>query len=68
MAYVRPDGATREKWGILDGKDENDLMSDLEPQGGSPRMCRLRTASVVPVATSIELCTDAYEIYGIPQT
>jgi hypothetical protein len=48
MAYVRPGGATRVKWGILDGKDESDLMSDSEPQGGSPRLCRLRTASVVP--------------------
>jgi hypothetical protein len=48
MAYVRPGGATRGKWGILDGKDESGLMSDSEPQGGSPRLCRLRTASVVP--------------------
>jgi hypothetical protein len=36
MAYVRPGGATRGKWGILDGKDESGLMSDSEPQGGSP--------------------------------
>jgi hypothetical protein len=27
---LRPDGATREKWRILDGKVENGLMSDLE--------------------------------------
>jgi hypothetical protein len=46
--YVRPGGAIREKWGILDGKDESGLMSDLKLQGGSPRLCRLRTASVVP--------------------
>jgi hypothetical protein len=46
--YVRPDGATREKWGILDGNDESGLMSDSELHGGSPRLCRLRTASVVP--------------------
>jgi hypothetical protein len=45
---VRPGGATRGKWGILDGKDESGLMSDLELQGGSPRLGRLRTASVVP--------------------
>jgi hypothetical protein len=45
---VRSDGATREKWGILDGKDESGLMSDSELQDGSPRLCRLRTASVVP--------------------
>jgi hypothetical protein len=42
---VRPGGATREKRGILDGKNESGLMSDLELQGGSPRLCRLRTAS-----------------------
>jgi hypothetical protein len=35
---VRPDGATRGKWGILDGKDESGLMSDSELQGGSPRL------------------------------
>jgi hypothetical protein len=39
MAYVRPGGATRGKWGILDGKDESGLMSDLEVQGGSLRLC-----------------------------
>jgi hypothetical protein len=41
-------GATRGKWGILDGKDESGLMSDSELQGGSPHLCRLRIASVVP--------------------
>jgi hypothetical protein len=45
---VRPGGATREKWEILDEKNESGLMSDSELQGGSPRLCRLRTASVVP--------------------
>jgi hypothetical protein len=45
---VRPGGAIRGKWGILDGKDESGLMSDLELQGGSPHLCRLRNASVVP--------------------
>jgi hypothetical protein len=45
---VRPSGATRGKWGILDGKDESGLMLDSELQGGSPRLCRLRTASIVP--------------------
>jgi hypothetical protein len=39
---VRPGGAIRGKWGILDGKDESGLMSDSELQGGSPRLCRLR--------------------------
>jgi hypothetical protein len=46
--YVRLGGATRGKWGILDGKIESGLMSDLELQDGSPRLCQLRTASVVP--------------------
>jgi hypothetical protein len=36
--YVRPGRATRGKWGILDGKDESDLLSDSELQGGSPRL------------------------------
>jgi hypothetical protein len=30
---VRLGGATRGKWGILDGKDESGLMSDSELQG-----------------------------------
>jgi hypothetical protein len=62
---VRPGGAIRRKWRILDEKVESDLMSDSELQGGSPRLCQLRIASVVHVATSIELCTDAYMIYGV---
>jgi hypothetical protein len=45
--YVRPGGATRGKWEILDGKDEDGLMLDSELQGGSPRLCRLRIVSVV---------------------
>jgi hypothetical protein len=48
VALLRPGRATRGKWGILDGKVESSLMSDSELQGGSPRLCRLRTASVVP--------------------
>jgi hypothetical protein len=48
MAIVRPGGVTRGKSRILDGNDESGLMSDSELQGGSPRLCRLRTASVVP--------------------
>jgi hypothetical protein len=32
---VRPGGATRGKWGILDEKDESGLMSDLELQQGT---------------------------------
>jgi hypothetical protein len=45
---LRPDGTIREKWRILNEKVENGLMSDSELQDGSPRLCRLRTASVVP--------------------
>jgi hypothetical protein len=39
LVYGRPGGATRGKWGILDGKVESDLMSDSELQGGSPCLC-----------------------------
>jgi hypothetical protein len=62
---VRPSRAIRRKWRILDEKVGSDLMSDSELQGGSPRLCQLRIASVVPVTTNIELCTDAYMIYGV---
>jgi hypothetical protein len=64
---VRPGGATREKWKIMDGKVESGLMSDSELQGGSPHLCRLRTDRLTPM-NKIELCTDAYRIYGVPQT
>jgi hypothetical protein len=47
MVYGRLSGANREKWEILDGKDESGLISDLELQGGSPHLYRLRTVSVV---------------------
>jgi hypothetical protein len=33
--------------------------------GGSPRLCQLRTNHLALV-NKIELCTDAYEIYGDP--
>jgi hypothetical protein len=46
--YVRPGGASREKWRILDEKVESGLMSDSKLQVGSPRLCRLRTTSVMP--------------------
>jgi hypothetical protein len=48
MATCETGRTTRGKWGILDGKDEGGLMSDSELQDGSPRLCRLRTTSVVP--------------------
>jgi hypothetical protein len=56
--YLRPGGATSRKWRILDGKVESGLMSDSELQGGSLRLCRLRTDRLTPV-NKIELCTDA---------
>jgi hypothetical protein len=40
-------------------------MLDSELQGGSPRLCRLRTDRLDPV-NKIELCTDAHRIYGVP--
>jgi hypothetical protein len=67
VVYGRPCGATRGKWGILDGKVESSLISDSELQGGSPRLCRLRTDRLAPM-NKIELCTNAYEIYGVLQT
>jgi hypothetical protein len=67
VVYRRPDGATRGKWRILDGKVESGLMSDSELKGGSPRLCRLRTDRLSPVK-KIELCTNAYMIYVVPQT
>jgi hypothetical protein len=45
---VRSGEASRGKWRILDGKVESGLMLGLELQGGSPHLCRLRIASVVP--------------------
>jgi hypothetical protein len=35
-------------------RSESGLFSYLELQGGSPRLCQLRTASVGPLATSID--------------
>jgi hypothetical protein len=49
VVYGRLGGATREKWGILDEKVESGLMSDLELQGGSPRLYRLRTDRLAPL-------------------
>jgi hypothetical protein len=45
---LRPGEAIRGKWRILDRKVDSGLISNLELQGGSPRLCRLRTTSVVP--------------------
>jgi hypothetical protein len=67
VVYGRPGRPTRENWGILDGTVESGLMSDSELQGGSPHLCQLRTDRLAPV-NKIELCTDAYGIYGVSQT
>jgi hypothetical protein len=67
VVHGRLGGATRGKWRILDGKVESGLMSDSKLQGGSPCLCRLRTDRLASV-NKIELCTDAYGIYGVPQT
>jgi hypothetical protein len=67
MVYGRPGGAISGLWRILDRKDESGLMSDSELHGGNPRLCRLRTDCLATV-NKIELCTDAYGIYGVPQT
>jgi hypothetical protein len=67
VVYGRLGRATRGKWGILDGNVESGLMSYSELQGGSPYLCRLRTDRLAPV-NKIKLCTDAYGIYGVPQT
>jgi hypothetical protein len=60
---LRPGGATKGMWRILDGKVESGLMSDSELQGGNPRLCQLRTNRLALV-NKIELCTDAYGLYG----
>jgi hypothetical protein len=44
---LRLGGAISGKWGIPNVKVESDLFSYSELRGGSPRLCRLRTASVV---------------------
>jgi hypothetical protein len=60
-------GSIRDQAGQLGESREYQMgMSESGPHdirssdGGSPHLCRLRTTSVVPPATSIELCTDAY--------
>jgi hypothetical protein len=42
------------------GRSESGPHDIRSSEGGSPRLCRLRTMSVVPPAISFELCTDAY--------
>jgi hypothetical protein len=62
---VRSGGVTRRKWRILDEKVESGLMSDSELQGDIPRLCQFKTDRLDSV-NKIELCTNAYEIYGVP--
>jgi hypothetical protein len=45
------------------GRKGHGLIWNSELQWGSPRLCRLRPASVGFEWTSFELCTDAYEIF-----
>jgi hypothetical protein len=47
---VRPGGAIRGMWRILDGKDESGLFSCSELRGGSPRLSRLRTDRLAPMS------------------
>jgi hypothetical protein len=53
------------RWRILDEKVESGLMSDSELIGGSPYLCRLRTASCWAMWNKNSLCTDACKIYGV---
>jgi hypothetical protein len=64
---VRLGGATRRKWRLLDGKVESGQISDSELQGGSPRLCQLRIDHLALV-NKIELCTNAYMLYGTLET
>jgi hypothetical protein len=57
--------AIRGKWRILDGKDESGLRSDSELQGGSPHLCRLRTASVGPCGTRFDYVLTHRTFYGV---
>jgi hypothetical protein len=43
------------------------LIWNLELQGGSPCLCRLRPTSVGSEWTSTWLCTSSYGTYGIPK-
>jgi hypothetical protein len=43
---MKPGGAIRGKWRILDGKEDEWSIINSEHQGGSPRLCRLRPMSV----------------------
>jgi hypothetical protein len=42
------------------GRSESGSHDIQSSEDGSARLCRLRTMSVLPPATSFEFCTDAY--------
>jgi hypothetical protein len=47
------------------GRRMSDLIQNSELQGGSPRLCRLRTDRLAPMS-KFELCTGAYGILLCP--
>jgi hypothetical protein len=62
---LRSDGAIRGKWRILDGKNESGLMLDSKLQGGSLRLCRLRTTTVGPYGTSFDYVLAHVRFMGV---
>jgi hypothetical protein len=65
---LRSGGATRGKCRIPDGKGQSCLMLDSKLQGGSSRLCWLRTASVGSRWASIDYVLTHMGIMGFPQT
>jgi hypothetical protein len=57
----RPGGQLGENGEYWMGRKGSGLIWNLVLQGGSPRLCRLRTGRLTPVS-KIELCTGTYEI------
>jgi hypothetical protein len=55
-------GGNREYWM---GRKGSGLIRNSELQGGSPRLCRLRTDRLAPMS-KFELCTGAYGILWGP--
>jgi hypothetical protein len=48
------------------GRKGSGLIQNLDHEGGSPRLCRLRPTSVGLNEKALE-CTNTYGIYGIPK-
>jgi hypothetical protein len=63
--YVRPGRAIRKSGEYRMGRLRVVYFHIWSSEGGSPRLCWLRTDCLTPV-NKIELCTDAYGIYGDP--